>query len=140
MLDAWTRFYKSLLPYRDGMVVGDFTRVTTDLGPLIEELNGRFGTAFTPFVHTPENVERVFAFIDERAGLATIEHAWELGIRYFDVAPLYGYGTSERRLGRILAGLSVDQTWDNATATHGNLDTYYPNTVRGGAVMVPDDA
>jgi hypothetical protein len=34
--------------------------------------------------------------------------------------------------GPILAGLSVDQTWDNATATHGNLDTYYPNTVRGG--------
>jgi C1A family cysteine protease len=34
--------------------------------------------------------------------------------------------------GPILAGLSVDQTWDNATATHGNLDTFYPNTVRGG--------
>jgi C1A family cysteine protease len=34
--------------------------------------------------------------------------------------------------GPILAGLSVDQTWDNATATHGNLDTFFPNTVRGG--------
>ena len=27
--------------------------------------------------------------------------------------------------GPILAGLSVDQTWDNATATHGNLDTFF---------------
>jgi C1A family cysteine protease len=34
--------------------------------------------------------------------------------------------------GPILVGLSVDQTWDNATATHGNLDTFFPNTVRGG--------
>jgi C1A family cysteine protease len=34
--------------------------------------------------------------------------------------------------GPILAGLSVDATWDNATATHGMLDTFQPNTVRGG--------
>ena len=49
------------------MVVGEFARVTTDLGSLIEQMNARFGTAFTPFDHTPENVERVFAFIEERA-------------------------------------------------------------------------
>jgi hypothetical protein len=34
--------------------------------------------------------------------------------------------------GPILAGLSVDATWDNATATQGKLDTFQPNTVRGG--------
>ena len=34
--------------------------------------------------------------------------------------------------GPILAGLSVDATWDNATATHGKLDTFQPSTVRGG--------
>jgi hypothetical protein len=34
--------------------------------------------------------------------------------------------------GPILAGLSVDHTWDNATATGGNIDTFMPNTVRGG--------
>jgi hypothetical protein len=34
--------------------------------------------------------------------------------------------------GPILAGLSVDHTWDNATATSGNLDNFMPNTVRGG--------
>ena len=31
-------------------------------------------------------------------------HAWDIGIRYFDVAPLYGYGSAERRIGRALAG------------------------------------
>jgi C1A family cysteine protease len=34
--------------------------------------------------------------------------------------------------GPILVGLNVDATWDNATATGGKLDTFKPNTVRGG--------
>ena len=34
--------------------------------------------------------------------------------------------------GPILVAVSVDATWDDATATHGNLDTFQPNTVRGG--------
>jgi C1A family cysteine protease len=34
--------------------------------------------------------------------------------------------------GPVLVGLNVDHTWDNATATGGNLDTFQPNTVRGG--------
>jgi C1A family cysteine protease len=34
--------------------------------------------------------------------------------------------------GPIMAGLQVDSTWDNATATHGNLDVFDPQTVRGG--------
>ena len=46
---------------------------TSDLGSLFEEMNTRFGTAFTPFVHTPENVERVFAFIEERAARPAYE-------------------------------------------------------------------
>jgi C1A family cysteine protease len=34
--------------------------------------------------------------------------------------------------GPILVGLNVDHTWDNATATGGKLDTFMPDTVRGG--------
>jgi C1A family cysteine protease len=34
--------------------------------------------------------------------------------------------------GPIMGGLNVDETWDNATATHGKLDTFKPRTVRGG--------
>jgi C1A family cysteine protease len=34
--------------------------------------------------------------------------------------------------GPIMAGLNVDATWDNATATKGRLDVFKPNTVRGG--------
>ena len=34
--------------------------------------------------------------------------------------------------GPVLVGLNVDHTWDNATATGGKLDTFQPNTIRGG--------
>jgi D-threo-aldose 1-dehydrogenase len=41
------------------------------------------------------------AVSDEQAAM-TLEHAWNLGIRYYDAAPLYGYGLAEQRLGRLL--------------------------------------
>jgi C1A family cysteine protease len=34
--------------------------------------------------------------------------------------------------GPIMVGLNVDATWDHATQTQGKLDTFQPNTVRGG--------
>lgn len=38
-----------------------------------------------------------------------VQSAWDKGIRYFDTAPLYGHGLSEKRLGRNLARFSRDQ-------------------------------
>jgi D-threo-aldose 1-dehydrogenase len=40
---------------------------------------------------------------------ATIERAWELGVRFFDTAPLYGSGLSERRAGHVLRAKPRDQ-------------------------------
>jgi D-threo-aldose 1-dehydrogenase len=40
--------------------------------------------------------------ITEEEAEETIEAAWEAGIRYFDTAPLYGHGLSERRIGSVL--------------------------------------
>jgi C1A family cysteine protease len=34
--------------------------------------------------------------------------------------------------GPILVGLNVDATWDQASSTRGKLDTFQPDTVRGG--------
>jgi D-threo-aldose 1-dehydrogenase len=45
---------------------------------------------------------------DDEAG-ATVDAAWNLGIRYFDTAPHYGLGLSERRLGAALAGRPRDE-------------------------------
>lgn len=32
----------------------------------------------------------------------TLEAAWDAGMRYFDTAPFYGFGLSEKRIGRLL--------------------------------------
>jgi D-threo-aldose 1-dehydrogenase len=48
------------------------------------------------------------AVSDEEAA-ATVDEAWKLGIRYFDTAPHYGLGLSERRLGAALAGRARDE-------------------------------
>ena len=42
------------------------------------------------------------ATVEEGAARATIEAAWAAGVRYFDTAPRYGYGLSERRFGDAL--------------------------------------
>jgi D-threo-aldose 1-dehydrogenase len=70
----------------------------TELVPI-----GRTGLSVTRLGFGAASIGGVFDTIDEHDGLATIEHAWGLGVRYFDVAPLYGYGTAERRLGQALA-------------------------------------
>jgi D-threo-aldose 1-dehydrogenase len=44
----------------------------------------------------------LFAEVRDEDAVATIDRAWELGVRYFDTAPLYGYGASERRMGLAL--------------------------------------
>jgi len=40
---------------------------------------------------------------------ATVDAAWELGVRYFDTAPHYGLGLSERRVGAALAERPRDE-------------------------------
>lgn len=40
--------------------------------------------------------------IPDTEARAVIESAWESGVRYYDTAPFYGFGLSERRFGQIL--------------------------------------
>ena len=47
------------------------------------------------------------AIADEEAD-ALLNRAWESGVRYFDTAPLYGYGLAETRLNRLLRGKPRD--------------------------------
>jgi len=43
--------------------------------------------------------------VDDGEALAAVRAAWDAGVRYFDTAPHYGLGLSERRLGQALRGL-----------------------------------
>ena len=45
----------------------------------------------------------LYAPVAEAVAIDVADHAYDLGVRYFDVAPMYGYGNSERRLGASLA-------------------------------------
>jgi D-threo-aldose 1-dehydrogenase len=45
----------------------------------------------------------LYRAIDDEQAAATVAAAWAAGIRYFDTAPHYGLGLSERRLGAALA-------------------------------------
>lgn len=46
----------------------------------------------------------MFRDIPEEEALATVNAAWDDGIRYFDNAPFYGAGLAEIRMGQALAG------------------------------------
>lgn len=73
----------------------------------------------TPLGRTALTVTRVglgtaplgglYAPVSDEAARATVERAWELGVRLFDTAPLYGHGLSERRVGAALAGRPRDE-------------------------------
>ncbi|MFI6541487.1 aldo/keto reductase [Nonomuraea sp. NPDC050547] len=46
----------------------------------------------------------LFTAVTDEQARATVDAAWEAGVRLFDTAPHYGLGLSERRLGAALAG------------------------------------
>ena len=51
----------------------------------------------------------LYEAVPEERAKATLERAWELGIRYFDTAPLYGHGLAEQRAGSMLRRRSRDE-------------------------------
>jgi hypothetical protein len=66
-MTAYARFHAKLRDHLAGMVVADFTEVTTHLDRSIERVNARFGTAFAPFQATPEGTAECFELIEMRA-------------------------------------------------------------------------
>jgi D-threo-aldose 1-dehydrogenase len=64
---------------------------------------GRTGLTVTRLGFGGASIGGLFTAVADDDAVDTLRHAWELGIRYFDTAPLYGYGASERRFGAALA-------------------------------------
>ncbi len=44
----------------------------------------------------------LFVALSEQTAQATLQAAWDAGVRYYDTSPFYGYGKSELRLGYFL--------------------------------------
>ncbi|MED3939010.1 aldo/keto reductase [Priestia megaterium] len=67
-----------------------------------EILQGKLGFGTAPLGNMYRN-------IPEEEARATVDAAWESGIRYFDAAPLYGAGLAEMRLGEALSKRNRDE-------------------------------
>ena len=63
-LTYYTDYYHVLLPYREHLFFVGFDDVIADFGKVILAFNARWGTNFVPFEHTPENVARCLAEIE----------------------------------------------------------------------------
>jgi hypothetical protein len=59
----FSRFYSSILPYRQHFVSARFESVTSKFAEVTRRVNERFGTNFAEFSHTELNVERCFEAI-----------------------------------------------------------------------------
>ncbi|KRE89926.1 aldo/keto reductase [Arthrobacter sp. Soil764] len=53
-------------------------------------------------------IGNLYRQVPEQEAVDAVNTAWEGGVRYFDTAPHYGLGLSERRLGKALAGRERD--------------------------------
>ncbi|HET7815022.1 MAG TPA: aldo/keto reductase [Candidatus Baltobacteraceae bacterium] len=51
----------------------------------------------------------LYAPVSQQQAHDTLQAAWDCGLRYFDTAPLYGYGVSEQRLGEFLRGFPREE-------------------------------
>jgi len=68
--------------------------------------DGGVSTSLLGFGGAP--IGNLFAAVGDEPAVAAVQEAFRCGIRFFDTAPYYGYGLSERRVGRGLAGLPRD--------------------------------
>lgn len=89
------------------------------------------------------NVGNLFRALSDDDAWAVLDAAWESGVRYYDTAPHYGLGLSERRLGAFLQTKPRDEFFVSTKvgrllrpnpAFDGGLDTdhdfFVPNDLR----------
>lgn len=69
---------------------------------------GNGGLRFTELGMGTAPLGNLYRAISEDAAQAVLERAWDAGVRYYDTAPLYGFGLSETRLNHFLRGKRRD--------------------------------
>jgi D-threo-aldose 1-dehydrogenase len=67
------------------------------------------GLNFTELGFGTAPLGNLYKAISDAEARATLDQAWESGMRYFDTAPLYGLGLSETRLNGFLRDKPRDQ-------------------------------
>ncbi|MCO1594459.1 aldo/keto reductase [Micromonospora sp. RHAY321] len=70
---------------------------------------GRSPVEVTALGFGAAGIGNLYQSVDDDTARRAIDAAWQAGIRYFDTAPHYGLGLSERRLGAALADRPRDE-------------------------------
>jgi D-threo-aldose 1-dehydrogenase len=78
------------------------------MNPMERARLGRTQVAVTRLGLGTAPLAGLFRAAEEAEAAAAIDRTYALGVRYFDTAPLYGYGLAEQRLGRALRGKPRD--------------------------------
>lgn len=86
---------------------------------------GRGGLVAPPIGYGAAALGNLYQALGEREWPEIVPAAWAGGVRYFDVAPHYGLGLAERRLGESLRQLPRDE---------------YVVSTKVGRLLVPQDA
>jgi len=68
---------------------------------------------------------------DERAAVAAIHRALDLGVTWIDTAPFYGWGRAEEIVGRALAGRRDDVLVFTKCGTFRDREDLRPESIRG---------
>jgi aryl-alcohol dehydrogenase-like predicted oxidoreductase len=82
---------------------------------------GMTGLEVTPIAFGTWQLGGEWGAFDESQAIAAIRHARELGINFFDTAQAYGFGASERLLGRALRDELRTRREEVVIATKGGL-------------------
>ncbi|MFF2850960.1 aldo/keto reductase [Streptomyces sp. NPDC058001] len=86
---------------------------------------GRGGVEVTDLSFGAAGIGNLYTAVDAAQAEAAIRAAWDEGVRYFDTAPHYGIGLSERRVGAALRDVPRDR---------------YTLSTKVGRLLVPTDA
>lgn len=68
------------------------------------------------------SIGNLYRAVPDEQAREVVVRAWDAGIRYFDTAPHYGFGLSEKRLGAALAELDPGQSAIVSTKVGRRLD------------------
>jgi D-threo-aldose 1-dehydrogenase len=91
---------------------------------------GRTPLSVTRLAFGSASIAGLYTAVSDADARSVVRRAWDIGIRYFDTAPLYGYGAGERRIGDALQ----DEPRDAFV-----LSTKVGRLVRSPDAIRPDD-
>jgi D-threo-aldose 1-dehydrogenase len=102
---------------------------------------GRTGVQVTEIGFGGAPLGNLYTAIDDDTGYAAVHAAWDGGVRYFDSAPHYGLGLSERRLGVALRDKPRDDYVVSTKVGRLLVENRSPtgSDLESGGFAVPDD-